>query len=97
MYVIAMIMIIIATISTNTAANIVSPTNVFQNVAPKLINEDRGVIITGLIGLARQGHFKPNAKVLFMHTGGQPAIFGYEGMLSQWLEPVPDAIAAPGG
>ena len=50
--VIAMIMIIIATISTNTAANIVSPTNVFQNVAPKLINEDRGVIITGLIGLA---------------------------------------------
>jgi NCS1 family nucleobase:cation symporter-1 len=47
-----MIMIIIATISTNTAANIVSPTNVFQNVAPKLINEDRGVIITGLIGLA---------------------------------------------
>jgi NCS1 family nucleobase:cation symporter-1 len=50
--VVAMIMIIIATISTNTAANIVSPTNVFQNVAPKLINEDRGVIITGLIGLS---------------------------------------------
>jgi len=50
--VIAMIMIIIATISTNTAANIVSPTNVFQNVAPKLINEDRGVIITGIVGLA---------------------------------------------
>ena len=37
--VIAMIMIILATISTNTAANIVSPTNVFQNVAPKIINE----------------------------------------------------------
>ena len=50
--VIAMIMIILATISTNTAANIVSPTNVFQNVAPKIINEDRGVIITGIIGLA---------------------------------------------
>jgi NCS1 family nucleobase:cation symporter-1 len=45
-------MIILATISTNTAANIVSPTNVFQNVAPKIINEDRGVIITGLIGIA---------------------------------------------
>ena len=40
-----MIMIILATISTNTAANIVSPTNVFQNVAPKLINENRGVIL----------------------------------------------------
>jgi len=50
--VIAMLMIILATISTNTAANIVSPTNVFQNVAPKIINEDRGVIITGLIGVA---------------------------------------------
>ena len=50
--VIAMIMIILATISTNTAANIVSPTNVFQNVAPKVINERRGVMITGLVGLA---------------------------------------------
>ena len=50
--VVAMLMIILATISTNTAANIVSPTNVFQNVAPKIINEDRGVIITGLIGIA---------------------------------------------
>ncbi|MGB5492442.1 MAG: cytosine permease, partial [Woeseiaceae bacterium] len=49
--VIAMTMIIIATISTNTAANIVSPTNVFQNVAPKIINEDRGVLITGFVGL----------------------------------------------
>ena len=50
--VLAMLMIIIATISTNTAANIVSPTNVFQNVAPRLINENRGVLITGVIGIA---------------------------------------------
>ncbi|MCP5090376.1 MAG: NCS1 family nucleobase:cation symporter-1 [Gammaproteobacteria bacterium] len=50
--VVAMLMIILATISTNTAANIVSPTNVFQNVAPKIINEDRGVLITGFIGIA---------------------------------------------
>jgi D-cysteine desulfhydrase len=27
-----------------------------------------GKIMAGLIGLARQGYFKPNAKVLFMHT-----------------------------
>ncbi|MGI9202035.1 MAG: NCS1 family nucleobase:cation symporter-1 [Woeseiaceae bacterium] len=47
----SMAMIILATISTNTAANIVSPTNVFQNVAPKLINENRGVILTGVIGI----------------------------------------------
>jgi NCS1 family nucleobase:cation symporter-1 len=49
--VLAMLMIILATISTNTAANIVSPTNVFQNVAPKYINENKGVILTGLIGI----------------------------------------------
>ena len=47
----AMLMIILATISTNTAANIVSPTNVFQNVAPRLINENKGVILTGVIGI----------------------------------------------
>ena len=49
--VLAMLMIILATISTNTAANIVSPTNVFQNVAPKYINENKGVIVTGIIGI----------------------------------------------
>ena len=46
-----MLMIILATISTNTAANIVSPTNSFQNIAPRLISENRGVIITGIIGI----------------------------------------------
>ncbi len=50
--VLAMLMIILATISTNTAANIVSPTNVFQNLAPKYINENKGVLITGFIGIA---------------------------------------------
>jgi len=49
--VLAMLMIILATISTNTAANIVSPTNVFQNVAPKVIDEHKGVLLTGLIGI----------------------------------------------
>lgn len=49
--VIAMVMIIIATLSTNTAANIVSPTNDFQNIAPKKINQTRGVLLTGLVGV----------------------------------------------
>jgi NCS1 family nucleobase:cation symporter-1 len=48
---IAMVLIIIATLSTNSAANIVSPTNDFQNVAPKYISEKRGVLLTGLIGV----------------------------------------------
>ena len=43
----AMFMIIVATISTNTAANVVSPTNSFQNIAPRYINETKGVLLTG--------------------------------------------------
>lgn len=49
--ILSMIMIIIATLSTNTAANIVSPTNDFQNIAPKYINQTRGVLLTGLVGI----------------------------------------------
>jgi NCS1 family nucleobase:cation symporter-1 len=48
---IAMILIIIATLSTNSAANIVSPTNDFQNLAPKFISEKRGVLLSGFIAL----------------------------------------------
>ncbi|MEO8062911.1 MAG: NCS1 family nucleobase:cation symporter-1 [Pseudomonadota bacterium] len=50
--VISMLIIIIATISTNTAANIVSPTNDFQNLAPRLISQKRGVLLTGFVGIA---------------------------------------------
>jgi NCS1 family nucleobase:cation symporter-1 len=50
--VLSMLMIIVATISTNTAANIVSPTNSFQNIAPKYIDETKGVLVTGIIGIA---------------------------------------------
>ena len=50
--VLSMIVIIVATISTNTAANIVSPTNDFQNIAPRLIDQKKGVLLTGFIGVA---------------------------------------------
>ena len=43
--------IIIATISTNAAANILSPANDFQNAFPKIINFKRGVYLTGIIGI----------------------------------------------
>lgn len=49
--VLSMLIIILATISTNTAANIVSPTNSFQNIAPKYIDETKGVLVTGAIGI----------------------------------------------
>jgi NCS1 family nucleobase:cation symporter-1 len=44
--------IFVATISTNAAANILSPANDFQNAFPKKINFKRGVYLTGIIGIA---------------------------------------------
>jgi len=49
--ILSMLIIILATISTNTAANIVSPTNSFQNIAPKYINQTKGVLLTGFLGI----------------------------------------------
>ncbi len=84
--VLAMLMIILATISTNTAANIVSPTNVFQNIAPKLINENKGVILTGIIGivlmswelLKRLGWLDTDVSVESLYTGW---LLGYSSLL----------------
>jgi len=53
---VAMALIIVATLSTNTAANIVSPTNDFQNLAPRLINRTRAVLLTGCVGLLLMSH-----------------------------------------
>ncbi|MDD0974191.1 NCS1 family nucleobase:cation symporter-1 [Pseudomonas fontis] len=52
----AMALIIIATLSTNTAANIVSPTNDFQNLAPKWIGRTTAVLLTGVVGLLLMAH-----------------------------------------
>ena len=74
-----MIMIIIATISTNTAANIVSPTNDFQNIAPKKINNTGGVIITGIIGVLLM------AWELLKKLGWITSDVSVESMYSNWL------------
>ncbi len=37
-----------------------------------------GKIMAGLIGLARKGFFKPDERVLFLHTGGLPSLHAYE-------------------
>ena len=50
--ILSMIIIILATMATNTAANVVSPTNDFQNLAPRLITRRRGVLLTGVVGVA---------------------------------------------
>jgi NCS1 family nucleobase:cation symporter-1 len=77
--VLAMLFIILATISTNTAANIVSPTNVFQNIAPKLINENKGVILTGIIGIALMSW------ELMKRLGWIETEVSVEGLYANWL------------
>ena len=47
----AMIGIIISTLATNIAANIVSPANDFSNLAPQKINFKTGGYITGIVGV----------------------------------------------
>lgn len=41
-----------------------------------------GKAAAGLIGLARRGHFKRDANVLFVHTGGAPSLFAYQDTLA---------------
>jgi len=76
---IAMVLIIIATISTNTAANIVSPTNDFQNIAPKLINHTRGVLMTGAVGIVLMGW------ELLKKMGWIVSDVSVESMYTNWL------------
>ena len=40
-----------------------------------------GKIMAGLIGLARKGYFKPDEKVLFIHTGGAPSLHAFESVV----------------
>jgi NCS1 family nucleobase:cation symporter-1 len=48
---IALVAILIATLNTNVAANVVSPSNDFSNLNPRLISFRAGGIITGLLGV----------------------------------------------
>jgi nucleobase:cation symporter-1, NCS1 family len=51
MVVVAMLGLIVATLSTNLAANVVSPANGFSNLSPRRIDFKRGALITAVIGL----------------------------------------------
>lgn len=48
----ALIALLVATLNVNIGANVVSPSNDFSNLAPKLISFRTGGMITGLLGLA---------------------------------------------
>lgn len=49
--VIAQVFLIIATLSTNIAANVIAPANAFSNIFPKKISFRTGGLITGIIGI----------------------------------------------
>ncbi|MFT3727646.1 MAG: D-cysteine desulfhydrase [Terricaulis sp.] len=42
-----------------------------------------GKAMAGLIGLIRRGAFKRGQRVLFVHTGGSPALYQYQSVLQQ--------------
>jgi L-cysteate sulfo-lyase len=39
-----------------------------------------GKAFAALIGLSKAGHFKPSDSILFLHTGGAPAIYAYRSL-----------------
>ena len=53
-----------------------------------------GKAMAGLIAHVRSGRIAAGSRVLFIHTGGQPAIFAYADKLGAWLSKAP---TAPGG
>jgi NCS1 family nucleobase:cation symporter-1 len=48
---IALIALLIATLNTNVAANVVSPSNDFSNLRPSLVSFRTGGLITGVVGI----------------------------------------------
>ena len=53
--IVAMVAILVATLTTNIAANIVAPANSFANLAPRRITFKRGGLIAAAIGIAPSG------------------------------------------
>ena len=48
-----------------------------------------GKAMAGLIDLVRTGHIAAGSRVLFVHTGGLPAVFSYASALEPWLSEAP--------
>jgi NCS1 family nucleobase:cation symporter-1 len=48
---IALVALVVATLNTNVAANVVSPSNDFSNLNPRLISFRTGGLITGVVGV----------------------------------------------
>ena len=52
-----------------------------------------GKAMAGLIAHVRSGRIAAGSRVLFIHTGGQPALFAYGDSLGPWLSEAPDGPA----
>lgn len=74
-----LLIIFVATLSTNAAANVLSPANDFQNALPKLINFKRGVYLTGIIGILLMGW------ELLRKAGAIQSDVSVESIYSNWL------------
>ena len=72
----ALISILIATLNVNIGANVVSPSNDFSNLAPKLISFRTGGLITGFLGLAMRPW-----KLMASHTDYIGWLVSYSGLL----------------
>ena len=51
-----------------------------------------GKTMAGLIAQVRAGRIAAGSRVLFIHTGGQPALFAYAGRLGTWLSKAPPNV-----
>ena len=49
-----------------------------------------GKVMAGLVAQARSGRIEAGSRVLFLHSGGTPALFGYAHRLEPWLSPAPE-------
>ena len=49
-----------------------------------------GKAMAGLIAHVRSGRIAAGSRVLFVHTGGQPALFAYAESLGSWLSQAPE-------
>ena len=56
-----------------------------------------GKTMAGLIAQVRAGRIAAGSRVLFIHTGGQPALFAYAGRLGPWLSKAPPTLRHDNG
>ncbi len=77
--VLAVVTLTIATLSTNIAADVVSPANDFSNLAPRLISFKNGGVLTGIIGVLMfpwKLYADPSGGYIFTWLIGYSALLG---------------------